>query len=181
MKINRNSLSARLYRWFYITDEMPKTLCPYFWKLVIMYMLILPVGIINLPLIIFNENDEFDNWGERFGIGVLCYAFLFLIGTTLFSIVTLPIWGLFKNEFYKQLQVIGIMGLVIAIAVFIGILMVNLITKIKDKKRYKRMGYTLDEDGNWVRSDMVVKNQGNIITEFIKAKYNKYCPKIDWE
>ena len=42
-------------------------------------MLILPVGIINLPLIIFNENDEFDNWGERFGIGVLCYTFLFLI------------------------------------------------------------------------------------------------------
>lgn len=180
MKINRNNLSARLYRWFYITDEMPKTLCPYFWKLVIMYMLILPVGIINLPLIIFNENDEFDNWGERFGIGVLCYTFLFLISLMLFSIVTIPIWGLFEND-YKHFQLGGIMVWSVAITVFIGFLMVKLINKIKDKKRYKRMGYTLDEDGNWVRTGVVVKNKSNIITEFIKAKYNKYCPKIDWE
>ena len=73
------------------------------------------------------------------------------------------------------------MVLVVAITVFIGFLMVKLINKIKDKKRYKRMGYTLDEDGNWVKSGVVVENRTNIITEFIKAKYNKYCPKIDWE
>ena len=31
MKLNSNSVTARLYRWFYMNDQMPKSLCPYFW------------------------------------------------------------------------------------------------------------------------------------------------------
>ena len=47
---------------------------------------------------------------------------------------------------------------------------------IKQKKRQKRY----DEDGNYLPYGGEPKKQ-NIFIEFIKAKYNKYCPKIDWK
>ncbi len=31
MNLNINSKTAKLYRWFYATNEMPQSLCPYFW------------------------------------------------------------------------------------------------------------------------------------------------------
>ena len=38
-----------------------------------------------------------------------------------------------------------------------------------------------DENGNWIPyEDRLTGKRPNIILEFIKAKYNKYCPKIDW-
>jgi hypothetical protein len=37
-------------------------------------------------------------------------------------------------------------------------------------------GYYDTTEDKWV----VKKTKVNMTTEFIKAKYNKYCPKIDW-
>lgn len=53
MELKLNSLSARLYRYFYETNKMPNSLCTYFWKLVIAYLLIIPLEIIGLPFTIY--------------------------------------------------------------------------------------------------------------------------------
>lgn len=42
--------------------------------------------------------------------------------------------------------------------------------KRKSKIRYNEHGYRIYEEP-----------KANIIVEFVKAKYGKYCPKIDWK
>ena len=72
MKLNINSTSAQLYRWFYATTTMPQSLCPYFWKLVIMWLLILPYSILSLPVILMDLKDfEHRTMGERAGMGII--------------------------------------------------------------------------------------------------------------
>ena len=51
----------------------------------------------------------------------------------------------------------------------------------RDEAKWKRMKNNYDENGNWIPyEDRLTGKRPNIILEFIKAKYNKYCPKIDW-
>lgn len=59
MELKLNSLSARLYRYFYETNKMPNSLCTYFWKLVIAYLLIIPLEIIGLPCTIYGIYIKF--------------------------------------------------------------------------------------------------------------------------
>lgn len=49
MKINYNSLSAKIYRYFYTTETMPTNLCPYFWKSLIATILFIPYYILTIP------------------------------------------------------------------------------------------------------------------------------------
>jgi acyl-homoserine lactone acylase PvdQ len=70
MKLNINSTSAQLYRWFYATEQMPQSLCPYFWKLVLMWVFILPYTILSLPVILMDLKDpDRRTTGERAGVG----------------------------------------------------------------------------------------------------------------
>jgi hypothetical protein len=48
----------------------------------------------------------------------------------------------------------------------------------KEKLENRHIKY--DEDGYRIW-DPVKEKQPSIIKEFVKAKYNKYCPKIDWK
>jgi hypothetical protein len=48
MRLKSNSISARLYRYFYGTEIMPTSLCNYFWALVLAYLLIIPLEIFGL-------------------------------------------------------------------------------------------------------------------------------------
>jgi hypothetical protein len=46
----------------------------------------------------------------------------------------------------------------------------------------KRLEFIWDADGNYVKNPNYepYEKKPNIIIEFIKAKYNRYCPKIEW-
>jgi amino acid transporter len=48
MTLNSNSISAKLYRYFYSKQNMPASLCTYFWALVIAYLFIIPLEITGL-------------------------------------------------------------------------------------------------------------------------------------
>lgn len=48
------------------------------------------------------------------------------------------------------------------------------------KQKWENRNVKYDEDGYRIWTKPEVK-QPSIITEFVKAKYNKYCPKIDWD
>jgi hypothetical protein len=164
MELNSNSINARLYRWFYHkhTNQMPKSLCPYFWQLLIMYVFIVPYTLFTLPYHLFNkwENESFVS-----GIAGSFVVYLCLFGIfTMFSFVTFLFNNLPEKGFWSNVCVSGFILWVFTI----GGLISELTKYLWSKSREKSKTTTIDK-------------KPNIIVEFIKAKYNRYCPKITWK
>ena len=176
MKLNQNSISAHLYRWFYGTQQMPSNLCPYFWKLVTATVFAIPVFIITLPhIIMYRKGEGRDSFSERIGIGMVSWFILFCL-SSMISWVGLVWTSPVKDGIWYHM--LGIGGACWMFAIGIGI--AQLIKYTKDKMsqaRYRRENY--DENGNWIPQEDRVK-KSNILVEMIKATYHKYCPKIDW-
>ena len=175
MQLNINSKTAQLYRWFYSTAKMPQSLCPYFWKLAVMWLAILPYVILSIPVIAKERLDpsETHKTGERIGISLMIYFILFM----LISMITAL--GIFfvmpaKDSAYFNMVIAGCLGWVVSIV--IGSIEFSKWVKVKWENRHVRY----DEDGYRIW-EPVKEKEPNIIKEFVKAKYNKYCPKIDWK
>lgn len=166
MKLNKNGLSAKLYSFIY-NSELPINLCPYFWKLVIASVLFTPILIISLPTIIYNslEKDEYKKIEDKLD------EFTFSIGFYLvFGFILLFIWlnyNIIKmflncNSYNYKDALFGMcIDLLILLIITVFIIM-NKVTEYKYYRPYK-------------------EKQDNILLSFIKAKYNNYCPKIDWK
>lgn len=164
MILNHNSISAKLYRWFYGTNVMPNNLCPYFWKLVIAYTFALPVLILTLPQTIVSKGKNRDTLSNRIIMGIITYVLL------LGAISMISVFGLFfvlpeKEGLYLFMLIIGMSLWAISVVVGVPYLINKLLEKWKER-RYNR--YTEEP-------------KVNIIVEMVKAKYHKYCPKIDWK
>jgi hypothetical protein len=178
MKLNKNSVSSRLYKWFYGVSEyqgLPNNLCPYFWKLVLMYLTIIPYTLFSIPVVVYDMFDKrYDNGDRSTGarLGVSCGVYF---GLLLFTSLITTIVGLFTHiepkSFWEFCQLTGCM-------VWSGLIIIGIIRGVN----YLREWSTSDEDyyseteNKWITK----KAKVNLTTEFIKAKYNKYCPKIDW-
>ena len=166
MKLNKNSISAKLFRWFYGTTELPTNLCPYFWKLVMAYVFAIPLFIIPLPYVIINKDTCNESPGNRIWMGIICWFILFSLITALTPIMLFwytPV----KDSFLEFLIIYGFFEL--AAGLFIGIIWFihYLGEKIKERK--------------WESRNLPKKEKrSNIIVEMVKATYYKYCPKIDW-
>jgi hypothetical protein len=156
---------------------MPESLCPYFWKLVVAW----PITILLTPLLIpfwiidkLDKNDTIDlPIPAQAFIGLLIYGSLFLlfcIGVTISSIWITHYQGSSWYEWYfcGFITMFGILA--------VGVIL--LFRNLKKKRRQKRMESRYDENGNYLPTE---EPKPNILVEFIKAKYNKYCPKIDWK
>ncbi len=177
MKLNANSLNAKLYCWFYgqRTHQLPNNLCPYFWKLVLAWFLLVPYALFSLPVILVQEvfDKSYENgdnkFGERLGISAIIYIFLFALfvlcvgAGALFT--TYAKGGLFANMLPGAIMLwFGLTG----VGIYHGIM--YLIQKIREPK------IVYDNDGYRVYPE----KKSNLVVEFVKAKYNRYCPKIDW-
>ena len=88
-----------------------------------------------------------------------------------------------KNEWIWTIISTGIVLWIIA--VIIGV--VHLFKRLKEKRdntkwknRNQGRKNVYDKNGNWIGYEYK-EPKTNILIEFIKAKYNKYCPKIDWK
>lgn len=169
MELNRNSISARVYREVYNTRHMPESLCPYFWKLVLAY----PLIVVLLPLLIptwitLKFQDEDDNEfpiGAKAVMGVLLYGFGFVI--FMFGVFISSFWVTYyiKTPMYQFYICGGVITLILGVAG--GYLLVkSLIVNRKYKRKF---------------NNEYVEEKPNLIVEFVKAKYNKYCPKITWK
>lgn len=178
MEINYNSTSARLYREFYNAKRMPESLCPYFWKLVFAWPSTILLSPLLIPFWIINKLDKSDTAGipviGKAFIGVILYGCLFLvfcIGVTISSI-----WiTYYQKTFWFQWYIGGFIvmfGLLVA-----GIIL--LLRMLRDKRYQKRLDAAWDENGNYIHKED--RDKPNIIIEFVKAKYNRYCPKITWK
>ena len=162
MKLNKNSISAKLFRWFYGTSELPTNLCPYFWKLVMAYVFAIPLFIIPLPYVIIEKSSSIESLNSRIWGGFVCWVILFLLITALTPIMLFwhtPV----KDSLLETLIEIGVFtwitGLIIGIMWFIH----HLGEKIKERRNLPKE-----------------EKRSNIIVEMVKAIYYKYCPKIDW-
>jgi hypothetical protein len=179
MKLSPDTLSAKLYRWFYNTSRMPSNLCPYFWKLVFMYLVILPYVIITLPHQILN-NFKRDDKETSIAVSVILYLFMFGL-VSLISVPVLLLFDLSPNDFWKSIFGGGVMIWIFLICAGIYHGIKYLIKRDKPNKMYDGNGtpfYGYDDFGNRIYYQ---EPKPNILVEFFKAKYNKYCPKIDWE
>jgi hypothetical protein len=158
MKLNKNSISARLYRWFYMVDYLPMNLCPYFWKLVIVYLTLLPYLLIYAPKKIFDviSGDNSDDKMERLGGGLLMYFFilcLISLGFFVASAFTTFYEGTVGYAFFVPGAIVAFLIVVLSVLGFAG----------------------------WIIDKRREKPHSNVLVEYAKAKYNKYCPTIEWE
>jgi hypothetical protein len=177
MKLNSNSISSKLYRWFYGTNDLPNNLCPYFWKLVLSWLVLIPYSLFCLPVILhelFDKTYRFtdNSTGKRIGYSSLTYALLFFIGCMLSSIG----WFFIEPEKDSFYQFMGTLGFVIwVVSIIIGI--------VEGFKAFKEWNYSrkikYDENGRRIWNQPK-EEKTYLVVEFAKAKYNKYCPKIDW-
>lgn len=161
MKLSTKSWHSWLFRYTYGKDNLPDNLCPYFWKLVLAMILFPVLFIFCLPAFILcrstGDNDLFEE-----GVFSPALAFSFVINLALVLIIgMIGMWFDFNNEF---LVAAGGCGWLIAICAGID----QLVRYIKSK-RVKTYGTMYREE------------KPSILIEFIKAKYNKYCPKITWK
>jgi hypothetical protein len=162
MKLNQNSISAKLYRWFYKTDTMPTNLCPYFWKLVTAVILSPLFAIYTLPYEIINyKRSRRDTYGdmleESLGYWLLIAAIICMISSL----------GFFFYIPDKGSLLWGIMG--VGCILWGSLILVGITWAIVKTVEYLKSKKSDDE-----KTD-------NIIVEMVKAKYHKYCPKIDWK
>jgi hypothetical protein len=177
MKLNSNSVSSKLYRWFYGTNVLPNNLCPYFWKLVLAWLVLIPYSLVCLPVIILELKDKYykyhdNSTSKRIGFSVLSYFILFCIGCAL-SVIGCLFISPEKNSFYLFMVTLGVFIWIIAIVVG----SIEGIKLIKDWNRKRKIKY--DDNGRRIWSEPK-EEKTYLIVEFTKAKYNKYCPKIDW-
>lgn len=178
MKLNKNSFTSKLYKWFYGVSEyqgLPNNLCPYFWKVVLMYLTIIPYVLISIPVVVYDLFDkQYENGdrkvGERLGISVGVYIGLFVLATLISAILALFI-KVEKDTLFEFLVVGGCLF-------WTGLIVIGVIEGVKHLREYSTRdeSYFDEQQDKWV----VKKAKVNMTTEFIKAKYNKYCPKIDW-
>jgi hypothetical protein len=166
MKLNKNSTSAKLFRWFYGTSELPTNLCPYFWKLVMAYVFAIPLFIITLPDVITDKSSSQESLGGRIGLG---FGGWFLLSALIAALTPIVLFWYTpdKDSLLQHLIFCGIsewvIGLILGIIWFIHYLN----DKIQERK--------------WERRNLPKKEKrSNIIVEMVKATYYKYCPKIDW-
>jgi hypothetical protein len=170
MKLNSNSVTARLYRWFYVNDQMPESLCTYFWKLIIMWFLLIPYVIVTIPIIVFGLFDksvenEFDTPSRLFAS-----VFLWFLVYGVISMVYVIMALLFNVVFVESMLIIGSFLWLISIGFAIYHTFDTLIIRYKNYKWSKSNKQT-----NRVKS-----KDSSVVVEFVKGWYKKYCPTIDW-
>ena len=160
MQLNINSFTARLYRWFYYRDTMPNNLCPYFWQLVLMWLVIVPYTVFTLPVQLYRKFKENEK-GEILAISMFSYLVLFFISCLILAI------GLFFTKYPKG----GWFETAALLGAFIWLILIVL-------GGWKLIDICYDKYGDRIS---IKSDKPSLIVEFAKAKYNKYCPKIDWK
>lgn len=165
MNLSLNSRTARLYRWFYNQNEMPENLCPYFWKSVFMWVVLIPYSIYTFPMFIINYfRKETQSFKENIKeVGVI-YLLTFFVVSMIAAITR--IWIVPEKALFLQ----ALQGVGFALWNIIGILVLCFtITVISDKISKKK------------QKNKYAKKEPSIIIEFAKAKYHQYCPTLKWD
>ena len=162
MKADSKSLHARLYKFTYSSD-LPNNLCPYFWKLVWGVIIVIPNFLIQLPILIYHlfkdkEYSEYESAGDNQTNGIGVWAGIALLTGYIYLHYHM-VKAVFNAYSYdSDLATIGSIMDTILLLVFLGV------------------WYS-----EWRKNHPKVDKSPGIVQEFIKAKYNNYCPKLEWD
>jgi hypothetical protein len=182
IKIDYNSLHARLYRWFYSVDKMPVSLCPYFWKLVIAILIAPGMALMQLPYYVLQgfKKTDLDGNGERIIVGLVMYLGLWALGCIGIAITSLFIPVNFSED-------------VIAIGwVSMGIITLGVGTFLTVTRQEKRRNLlrnrlyngeiTIEQYTQSIQKDFARYSPANwLLIKAIKAWYQRSCPRVDWK
>jgi hypothetical protein len=111
--------------------------------------------------------------GKRIGMSVVAY-FLLLAIASMVALICAFFVSPEKDSFYLFLSTLGAMIWVIAIVISV----VEGYKAFKDWNYRRKIKY--DENGYRIWNEPK-QEKTYLVVEFAKAKYNKYCPKIDWK
>ena len=169
MNLSKNSLTARLYRWFYNKNTMPANLCPYFWQLVWMWLTIIPFMVYTLPFQLFIRFRKEDS-KETLEIATIGYVVLFLSACMVISIIHLfaPYDG---DNAMIGFVAFGIIAWIILFFIGAGFLIISVKDYLMTKRYQKKYQNNLQSES---------PKPNSVVVEFVKATYNKYCPQIKW-
>lgn len=165
MKLNNSSWYVWIYRSSYGIEkyQLPKNLCPFFWKLLLSFVL--------LPFVFFGHLCNIKRIElNGIAIGSLIQVLMLLItGVTFSDYFHAHYWTWILFFKCYGLAFLFITGFVIGIVIIILLLTyIQFIIKyIKTNRKPKKI-------------KTYQQKEPSIITSFIKAKYNKYCPSIEW-
>lgn len=195
MKANPNSWHARLYKFIYESKNLPKNLCPYFWKCVLAILLFVPAVVIKFPSLVittFDKNIKYSwLWTSHWQHGTKCWCIIILV----FAWLLLQYhWICAMLGTYSYDWRLANFGWIIDgfIAIVFGTMWIcELHNDYQRKRNFERksQAQTLaDKEGidYWeAYNRLFVKSTKtkypNLFIEFIKATYHKYCPQIEWE
>jgi len=160
MKASKNSFHVWLYQFTYMAS-FPLNLCPYFWKLVWAVVIFVPNFLLQLPMIVANifVKDYAHGCGERREDSTVFY-----IGAIVLAIyMTFTYhWVMAMLNAYSYNSVLANIGWIMNAGFLAGVVISGVMKLNWKKKRF-------------------ADKKTNIIIEFAKAKYYKYCPEIEWE
>ena len=165
--MRRDSLTARLYRWFYCTNQMPMSLCSYFWAVFWMYLVIVPYTICVAPALLLETC--YDKWYNRLGPGIFSWFVVIILGSMLYSISVFWIGWRPDNTWQGVMQRTGSLCWIFICTVGI-IFAVGLIRDWRHQ-RYIDKFY----------KKVVKAEQANLVVAYYRAFREKYCPKLDWD
>jgi len=159
MKSTKNSWHAKLYLFSY-DSKLPDNLCPYFWKVILGAILFVPRLIFRLPYygmekigVSSYEPVKRDQTSLGFMGWVIC-DLLFLLMYITYHLIKAMFGAYSYNSDAANLGIL----------IYSGMVCVVLYIKINSyRKRYSE-----------------TKSEPGLIKSFIKAKYNKLCPRIEW-
>jgi hypothetical protein len=140
-----------------------------------MYLTFIPYVLFSIPVVVYDLFDKnYSNGdrktGERLGISVGVYIGLFVLAALISAIAAIFL-KVDKGSLFEFLVVGGCLF-------WAGLTVIGVIEGVKYLREYSTTNESFydSQQDRWVTK----KTKVNMTTEFIKAKYNKYCPKIDW-
>lgn len=157
MKLSKKSWHYRL-NLLYVDEhyDIPRNLCPYFWRTVWYTLALIPALILSIPtlIIIAFTKEKWDGLVKAAGIGTLVITALSIV------ISMVAMWWFFPAKEDDGL------GAVLIIFGGVGwtILLIAAMIKISDWTKERNQ-----------------KREPGLIISFLKAKKEKLCPKIEWE
>lgn len=150
MKLNINSWHAKLVK--LIHGQLPESLCNYFWGLIFTIVLF-PLL---LPVLLTNRGTKIrTTLFDKILYSAFFYFLLFIVP----AIIGDAIRGVKGPYIISELVGLGVLSVIAIIVILVIVIIIEI-------QNY------LDRDNSIVRD--------NVISNYIKTRKNKYCPKIEW-
>lgn len=166
MKFSKTSWHYRLFNKTY-ERGVPTNLCPYFW-LLLLAIICFPFNFVwNLPAIISHliskifSKDGFEAWADEKYFGT-CFLMSVVINFAVLCVVgMIGVWFHYNNTLFFVFGGIGYL-------IIFGIICHFLKLWLEERRKKTDTPYQYKEP------------KPSILVEFVKAKYKRYCPKIEW-